>query len=230
MPVYNEEQTVSLALERALAAELIEGVEKEIVVVDDGSSDATPQLIESFARNHPGSDIRIFRLPENKGKGAALRKGIQEASGDYIAIQDADLEYDPAELNLLLRPIYEGKADVVYGSRFTGGGPHRVLFFWHYLGNKSLTLFSNLLTNLNLSDMETCYKMFRAELIKRLKLREDRFGFEPEVTAKIAKLPDVRICEVGISYHGRTYKQGKKIKWKDGVQALCCILRYNLFC
>lgn len=228
IPVFNEEKTISTILDKVLTAGIIEDVEKEIILVDDGSKDGTSQLIQSFINNHPGTNIKFLKHPRNKGKGAAVSRGIQEAGGDYIVIQDADLEYNPGELGRLLQPIYDGYADVVYGSRFIDSHPYRILFFCHYLGNKFLTLFSNFFTDLNITDMETGYKMFRANIIKSLKLKESRFGFEPEITAKIAKLPRIRIHEVGISYYGRTCKEGKKIKWKDGLSAIFCILKYNL--
>lgn len=228
IPAYNEEKTIQIILNRVSKAELIGDIQKEIILIDDGSRDETSQLIQTYINIHPEMNIKFFRHQRNSGKGAAVRKGIQEATGEYLIIQDADLEYDPSELHVLLRPIYEGQADVVYGSRFVGSSPHRVLFFWHYIGNKFLTLFSNLFSNLNLTDMETGYKMFRTDVIKSLKLKENRFGFEPEITAKVAKIADIRIYEVGISYYGRTYKEGKKIKWKDGLRAIFCILKYNL--
>jgi glycosyltransferase involved in cell wall biosynthesis len=228
IPVYNEEKTIQIILNRLSKTELIDDIDKEIILVDDGSKDTTSKLIQSYIHNYPEMKVKFFKHLKNKGKGAAVRRGIQEASGDYLVIQDADLEYDPNELHILLKPIYEGQADVVYGSRFVGSNPHRVLLFWHYIGNKFLTLFSNLFSNLNLSDMETGYKMFRTDIIKQLELKENRFGFEPEITAKIAKIPDIRIYEVGISYYGRTYKEGKKIKWKDGLIAIFCILKYNI--
>ncbi len=208
---------------------MIAGVEKEIVVVNDASSDNTEEMVFLYREEHQDLPISYFKHSVNRGKGAALHTGIQGATGDFVIIQDADLEYDPQEYNLLLKPILDGFADIVYGSRFAGGNPHRILFFWHTLGNRLLTFLSNMFTNLNLSDMETCYKLFRAEIIKSIDLRESRFGFEPEVTAKIARIPNVRIYEVGISYYGRTYREGKKINWKDGLKALYCIVRYNLF-
>jgi glycosyltransferase involved in cell wall biosynthesis len=208
---------------------LIAGIEKEVVIVNDASSDNTEASVFQYRENHPDLSLSYLRHDVNRGKGAALRTGIQGATGDFIIVQDADLEYDPEEYNLLLKPVLDGFADVVFGSRFAGGKPHRILFFWHTIGNRLLTVLSNMFTNLNLSDMETCYKLFRAELIKSIDLRESRFGFEPEVTAKIARIPNVRIYEVGISYYGRTYREGKKINWKDGCKALYCIVRYNLF-
>lgn len=224
VPVYNEEATVRNLLNTVLEAALPEGVEREVLVVDDGSSDGTAEALKHFDGH---THVRVFRESVNRGKGAALRRGFAEARGDFILVQDADLEYDPREYPRLLAPILAGKADVVYGSRFIGSDAHRVLLFWHYVGNRWLTLLSNALTNLNLTDMETCYKVFRAEVLEQIELVENRFGFEPEVTAKVARL-NVRIYEVGISYWGRTYDEGKKIHWRDGVSALRCILKYGL--
>lgn len=229
IPAYNEEKTIAAILDRVREVQLKGGMEKELIIVDDHSSDGTAAFIQAYSEKHPDAGICFFRHDRNQGKGAALRTGIEHATGDFVVIQDADLEYDPNEYNLLLQPLLDGHADVVYGSRYAGGKAHRILFFWHSFGNKFLTTLSNALTNLNLSDMETCYKMFRRELIQRIQLKENRFGFEPEVTAKISRIPNVRIYEVGISYYGRTFDEGKKIGWKDGFRAIYCILKYNLF-
>jgi len=221
MPVYNEQATLREVITRVLNVSL----DIELICVDDGSTDASREILAQLQSMHPA--IRVLLQPHNMGKGAALRRGIQESTGDFVIIQDADLEYDPAEYPLLLRPLIEGKADVVYGSRFLGSGPHRVLYFWHSVGNWILTLISNALTNVNLSDMETCYKVFRREIIQSIAIEEDRFGFEPEITVKIAKRR-LRIYEVGISYWGRTYEEGKKIGWRDGFRALFCLGKYTL--
>ena len=221
MPIYNERATLGTVVARVLAVPL----EIELVCVDDGSRDGSREILSQLEAQYP--QLRVLFQPQNMGKGAALRRGIQEATGDFVIIQDADLEYDPAEYPTLLRPLVDGKADVVYGSRFLGGAPHRVLYFWHSVGNSILTLLSNCLTNLNLSDMETCYKAFRREVIQSIRLEENRFGFEPEITVKLAKRR-LRIYEVGISYWGRTYEEGKKIGWKDGFRALWCLLKYSV--
>ncbi len=226
IPMFNEEATVGDLIKRVLGVQLKNGIKMEVIVVDDFSTDTSVQIVESFVVN---SEVKLIKHEKNRGKGAAIRSGIDNARGDYIVIQDADLEYDPNEYNLLLEPAITSGADVVYGSRFMGGKPHRILFFWHSLGNKFLTSLSNMFTNLNLTDMETCYKLFRKEVIQSIRLKENRFGFEPEVTAKISKIKNIKIFEVGISYHGRTYDDGKKINWKDGIRAIYCILRYNLF-
>lgn len=229
IPAFNEGSTIHLILERIRSVNLVNSIDKEIIIVNDCSTDNTESAILSYKQVHYDLDITYFKHEVNKGKGAALHTGIENATGDYLIIQDADLEYDPAEYNDLIKPVLNGFADVVYGSRFMGSNPHRILFFWHTIGNRLLTFCSNACTNLNLTDMETCYKLFRSDMIKSIDLREKRFGFEPEVTAKIARIPNVRIYEVGISYYGRTYAEGKKINWKDGFRALYCILRYGLF-
>jgi glycosyltransferase involved in cell wall biosynthesis len=221
MPVYNERQTLRAVVERVLAVPL----EIELICVDDGSRDGSREILDELKTQYPA--LRPFLQPKNMGKGAALRRGIQEATGDFVVIQDADLEYDPADYPALLEPLIQGKADVVYGSRFLGSQPHRVLYFWHSVGNRLLTLLSNCLTNINLSDMETCYKVFRREVIQSIPIEENRFGFEPEITVKVAKRR-LRIYEVGIGYWGRTYEEGKKIGWKDGFRALWCLLKYSI--
>lgn len=228
IPAYNEEATITSILEVIKNVKLEFPLEKEVIVVNDHSTDRTKFLIEKFQYNNPGLDLKLYNQEFNNGKGAALHKAIEMAKGELIVIQDADMEYDPNEYNILLRPVISGKADVVYGSRFIGGNPHRILFFWHSIGNKFLTFMSNAFTNLNLTDMETCYKLFRADILKGLDLKEKGFGFEPEVTAKICRIPGIRIYEVGISYFGRTYLEGKKITWKDGVKAFWCIIKYNI--
>jgi len=229
IPAYNEESTILQILEKINSVDLIDDIEKEIIVVNDCSTDRTYDIVEQYQSSHSSVQIQPHQHDQNRGKGAALHTGIANATGDYLIIQDADLEYDPAEYNDLLKPMHEGLADVVYGSRFKGNNPHRILFFWHSVGNAFLTFLSNVFTNLNLSDMETCYKLFRTEIIQGIEFKEKRFGFEPEVTAKIARIPNIRIYEVGISYYGRTYAEGKKIGWKDGVRAIYCIIKYGLF-
>ena len=229
VPAYNEGSTICNVCEKIRQVHLIADIEKEVVLINDASSDNTEEAVFQYRERHPDLPIRYYKHTVNRGKGAAVHTGIQGATGDFVIVQDADLEYNPQEYNLLLKPILDGFADIVYGSRFVGGKPHRVLFFWHTIGNRFLTFLSNMFTNLNLSDMETCYKLFRAEIIKSVDLRESRFGFEPEVTAKIARISNVRIYEVGISYYGRTYREGKKINWKDGLKAVYCIVRYRLF-
>ena len=229
IPAYNEAQSILQILEKIHTVQLMDNLKKEIIIVDDCSSDETAQIIQRFIEQHPTLQIHLYKHLHNQGKGAALHMGIQRATGDFLIIQDADLEYDPNEYNELLAPMLSGRADVVYGSRFMGSKPHRILFFWHSIGNKFLTFLSNLFTNLNLTDMETCYKLFRKEIIQSIDLKEKRFGFEPEVTAKIARVKGIRIYEVGISYYGRTYEEGKKIGWKDGFRAIYCILKYGLF-
>jgi glycosyltransferase involved in cell wall biosynthesis len=228
IPAYNEGATIHFILNKVDKVSLLNGIEKEIIIVNDCSKDNTEEAILNYIQNNKNINIKYYKHEVNKGKGAALHTGISKASGEYLIIQDADLEYDPEEYNLLLKPILDGFADVVYGSRFMGGNAHRILFFWHTIGNKILTLFSNMSTNLNLSDMETCYKVFKTSIIQNIKLRENRFGFEPEITAKISRIPKIRIYEVGISYYGRTYEEGKKIGWKDGFRALYCILKYGV--
>jgi glycosyltransferase involved in cell wall biosynthesis len=229
IPAYNEQATIRRVLQRVQAVELLQGVEREIVVVNDCSDDDTEAEINRFRTDHPEANLKYQKTEKNRGKGAALRAGIEIATGDFIVVQDADLEYDPRDINHLLEPVLDGFADVVYGSRFIGSKPHRVLFFFHSVGNRFLTFLSNLFTNINITDMESGYKLFRSEVLKGLRLRENGFGFEVEVTAKISRIPDIRIYEIGIAYYGRTYQEGKKVNWKDGMRAIWCILKYNLF-
>jgi glycosyltransferase involved in cell wall biosynthesis len=229
IPAYNEARTIHLILDKIKSVKLLNNISKELIIVNDCSTDDTEQAIESYISENQELSIQYFKHDHNQGKGAAIHTGIQKATGEYLIIQDADLEYDPEEYNDLLKPVIKGFADVVFGSRFMGGNPHRVLFFWHTIGNKFLTMLSNMYSNLNLTDMETCYKLFDTKMIQSINLEERRFGFEPEVTVKISRIPNVRIYEVGISYYGRTYAEGKKIGWKDGFRAIYCILKYGLF-
>lgn len=229
IPVFNEGKTIHLILDRVREVQLVNDIQKEIIIVNDCSYDDTEEAIRNYMTANPSLKIQYFKHEKNSGKGAALHTGIARASGEYLVIQDADLEYDPQEYNVLLQPVLRGSADVVYGSRFTGGRPHRLLFFWHSIGNKMLTGLCNMFSNLNMTDMETCYKLFRRDIIQSIVLKEKRFGFEPEVTIKVSRIPDIRIYEVGISYYGRTYAQGKKIGWRDGLRAVYCVFKYGLF-
>lgn len=229
IPAYNEGRTIHLILNKVKEVELVNNIQKEVIIVNDCSTDDTEQAVERYREANPELNIQYYKHPVNQGKGAALHTGISKATGEYLIIQDADLEYDPAEYNDLLKPVVNGFADVVYGSRFMGSNPHRILFFWHTIGNRWLTFASNMFSNLNLTDMETCYKLFNTQMVQGLNLTEKRFGFEPEVTIKMARIPHIRIYEVGISYYGRTYHEGKKIGWKDGVRAIFCILKFGLF-
>lgn len=232
IPVYNEEKTLPLILERINTVKLIRNIEKEVIIVNDCSTDNTEAVINDYIANSSNATLNYWICIShdiNQGKGAAIHTGIAKATGEYLLVQDADLEYDPGEYNTLLKPIVLGAADVVYGSRFMGGNPHRILFFWHSIGNKFLTYISNMFTNLNLTDMNTCYKLFRSDILKSLPLHEKRFGFDPEVTVKVAKIPHIKIYEVGISYYGRTFAEGKKIGWRDGFRSIYCTLKYSLF-
>lgn len=227
IPAYNEEATIERILEKVKSVELPNDIKKELIIVNDCSKDQTVEKVNAFITANPELDIKLFSQDINRGKGAAINRAIQECSGDYLIVQDADLEYDPDEYVLLLKPIFMDDADVVYGSRFMGHHPHRILFFWHSIGNRFLTTLSNIMTNLNLTDMETCYKLIRTSIAKNIEIKENRFGIEPEITAKLAKIRGIRIYEVGISYYGRTYEEGKKIGWRDGFRAMWCILKYR---
>lgn len=229
MPAYNEARTITTILDKIRQVELPAGITRELIIVNDCSTDHTEETILAYQKQYPQLPIRYLKNDRNRGKGYSLRQGIRAATGAYTIIQDADLEYDPRDYAKLLQPVLEGHADVVYGSRLHSSAPHRILFFWHSLGNHLLTFLSNVATNLNLTDMETCYKLFRTPLLQSLRLKENRFGFEPEVTAKMSRIPNVRIYEVGISYYGRTYAEGKKINWKDGFRAIYCIIKYNFW-
>lgn len=228
IPIFNEEKTINLLLDKVKNVTLNGNLQKQIIIIDDCSTDNTKSVINDYITSNVEFNIQLFSHVKNKGKGAAIHTGISKATGDFTIIQDADLEYNPEEYNILLQPVLDGFADVVYGSRFMGGNAHRVLFFWHTIGNKFLTFLSNMFSNLNLTDMETCYKLFNTKMLQSLHLKEKRFGFEPEVTAKISRISKIRIYEVGISYYGRTYDEGKKINWKDGFRAIYCILKYGL--
>jgi len=228
IPAYNEGGTIHLILEKIREVNLVNGIDREVIVVNDCSTDHTEESVQSFMAANPSMPVHYFKHEVNKGKGAAIRTGIGKAGGEFTVIQDADLEYDPQEYNDLLKPVVSGFADVVFGSRFMGGNPHRILFFWHSIGNKFLTMLSNIFTNLNMTDMESCYKLFNTKIIQSIDLKENRFGFEPEVTAKISRVPNIRIYEVGLSYYGRSYEEGKKIGWKDGIRAIYCVLKYGL--
>lgn len=227
IPAYNEAPTIHLILNKIREVELVKGIEKEIIIVNDSSTDTTADEVKKFMDQNPELNMQLFNQATNQGKGAAINRAIQECTGDYLVIQDADLEYDPEEYNLLLKPVFKDNADAVYGSRFVGDNPHRILFYWHSKGNKFLTGLSNMMTNLNLTDMETCYKLIRTSIAKNITIKEKRFGIEPEITAKLAKIKNIKIYEVGISYYGRTYLEGKKIGWKDGFRAMYCILKYR---
>ena len=227
IPAYNEEATIERILEKVKSVALPNDIKKELIIVNDCSKDQTVEKVNAFISANPDLDIKLFSQDINRGKGAAINRAIQECSGDYLIVQDADLEYDPDEYVMLLKPIFMDDADVVYGSRFMGHHPHRILFFWHSIGNKFLTTLSNIMTNLNLTDMETCYKLIRTSIAKNIEIKENRFGIEPEITAKLAKIRGIRIYEVGISYYGRTYEEGKKIGWRDGFRAMWCILKYK---
>lgn len=227
IPAYNEGSTIHLILDRIKNVVLDANIQKEIVIVNDASKDDTVEKVKAYMEANADLNIRFFSQDKNQGKGAAINRAIQECTGDYLIIQDADLEYDPSEYNLLIKPVLMDNADVVYGSRFMGHHPHRILFFWHSIGNKFLTTLSNMMTNLNLTDMETCYKLMRSSIAKNISIKENRFGIEPEITAKLSRIPKIRIYEVGISYYGRTYEEGKKIGWKDGFRAIYCIIKYR---